>query len=185
MTYKSSSETNDNKYPLFKHFIFFAIVISAVLFTHHTTSGCTTDGLFVGSTSPINCISKEYIRQKIKKKILEKEREREWLELEQFSVSACLGGKFPVYYGVSIIDCVSEEELKQNRLNQNRFNNEINIMNLFLQWFIVAFVITTIMSVPISLLWRFRFKVPACLFTIMTTLAIIAVPFTFDLSSLF
>ncbi|WP_375682679.1 MULTISPECIES: hypothetical protein [unclassified Bartonella] len=91
---------------MFKHFIFFAIVISAVLFTHHTTSGCTTDGLFVGSTSPINCISKEYIRQKIKKKLLEKEREREWLELEQFSVSACPGEKFPVYYGFSIIDCV-------------------------------------------------------------------------------
>ncbi|WP_158305306.1 hypothetical protein [Bartonella tribocorum] len=58
-------------------------------------------------------------------------------------------------------------------------------MKLSLQWFIVGFIITTLMSVPIRLLWRFEFKIPACLFTIMTTLAIISVPFIFDLSSLF
>ncbi len=57
---------------MFKHFILFAIAISAVLFTHHTTRECKKDEFFVGSTSPINCISKEYIKQKIEKKTLEK-----------------------------------------------------------------------------------------------------------------
>ncbi|CDO49545.1 hypothetical protein [Bartonella tribocorum] len=89
---------------MFKQFILFAIAISAVLFTHHTASGCTKDDFFVGSTSPIHCISKEYIKQKIEKKILEQEREREWSELEKFSVSACPSGEFPVYHGFSIID---------------------------------------------------------------------------------
>ncbi len=91
---------------MFKDFILFAIAISAVLFTHHTARGCTKDEFFVGSTSPINCISKEYIKQKIEKKISEQEREKEWLKLEKFSVPACPSGEFPVYRGFSIIDCV-------------------------------------------------------------------------------
>ncbi len=61
---------------MFKHFILFATAISAVLFTHNTTHGWAKDDFFVGSPSPINCISKEYIKQKIEKKILKKERER-------------------------------------------------------------------------------------------------------------
>ncbi len=61
---------------MFKHFILFATAISAVLFMHYTTHSCAKDEFFVGNTSPINCISKEYIKQKIEKKILEKERER-------------------------------------------------------------------------------------------------------------
>ncbi|QEE12715.1 hypothetical protein D1092_07100 [Bartonella krasnovii] len=58
--------------------------------------------------------------------------------------------------------------------------NKINIIGLSLQWFIVGFIITTIMSIPINILWRFRFKVPACLLTIMTALAIMAIPFIFS-----
>ncbi|WP_185913427.1 hypothetical protein [Bartonella massiliensis] len=37
---------------------------------------------------------------------MEKEQEKEWLELEKFSVHSCPNGAFPVYHGVSIIDCV-------------------------------------------------------------------------------
>ncbi|WP_273755837.1 hypothetical protein [Bartonella sp. MM73XJBT.G] len=161
---------------MFKPFILFAIAISAILFTHHAKSNCPKDGFFVGGTSPINCISKEYIRQKIEKKRLEIEQEEEWSKLEKFSVTSCPSKEFPVYRGFSIIACVLREELEQDRLNRN----EINIIGLSLQWFIVGFIITTIMSIPINILWRFRFKVPAYLLTIMTALAIMAIPFIFS-----
>ncbi len=152
---------------------FCALAISTVLFTDPVKSSCGKDGFFVGGTSPINCISKEYIRQKIEKKRLEIEQEEEWSKLEKFSVTSCPSREFPVYRGFSIIECVSEKELEQDRLKRN----EINIIGLSLQWFIVGFIITTIMSIPINILWRFRFKIPACLLTIMTALAIMAIPF--------
>ncbi|WP_144754744.1 hypothetical protein [Bartonella saheliensis] len=104
---------------------------------------------------------------------MEIEQEEEWSKLEKFSVTSCPSREFPVYRGFSIIECVSEKELEQDRLKRN----EINIIGLSLQWFIVGFIITTIMSIPINILWRFRFKIPACLLTIMTALAIMAIPF--------
>lgn len=62
---------------MFKPLILFAVAISAVLFTDPVKSSCAKEGFFVGGAAPINCISKEYIRQKLEKKRLEIEQEAE------------------------------------------------------------------------------------------------------------
>ncbi|WP_375689825.1 MULTISPECIES: hypothetical protein [unclassified Bartonella] len=55
----------------------------------------------------------------------------------------------------------------------SHFNKKIK------EWFVIGFIIITIMSLPINILWRFRLKIPAFLFTIMTALAVIAIPYIY------
>lgn len=49
-----------------------------------------------------------------------------------------------------------------------------------IDWFIIGFIIVAIMSLPINILWRFRLKIPACLFAIMTALFVFSIPYIFD-----
>ncbi|MBX4336381.1 hypothetical protein [Bartonella raoultii] len=66
----------------------------------------------------------------------------------------------------------------QVQIEKNRFENTI------IEWFVIGFVMTiiiAIMSILISLLWRFKFKISAYLFGIVTLLSVIAVPFIFYL----
>ncbi len=37
------------------------------------------------------------------------------------------------------------------------------------------------MSLPINILWRFRLRIPALLFAIMTALVITAIPYMYDM----
>ncbi|EJF86931.1 hypothetical protein MCY_00581 [Bartonella rattimassiliensis 15908] len=67
----------------------------------------------------------------------------------------------------------SYNEILERRFKKARIKSQI------IQCFIIGFIIITIMSLPINILWRFRLKIPAFLFTIMTALAVIAIPFIF------
>ncbi|EJF87778.1 chaperone dnaJ [Bartonella rattimassiliensis 15908] len=59
------------------------------------------------------------------------------------------------------------------RLEELNFNlNKAMIV----EWFITGFIIITVMSVPINLLWRFKLKISAYLFAIMTASLVILIP---------
>ncbi len=80
-------------------------------------------------------------------------------------------------YRLRILDDDTNLEQSHNnntQIEKNRFDR-----NETIEWFIISFIIITIMSLPINILWRFRLKIPAFLFTIMTVLAVIAIPFIF------
>ncbi len=112
----------------------------------------------------------------------------------------CLDGKIPVFRDIqnrsSFVTCASEEILDyiySNELNElprdkftitaieektyNEFLKHYFNRNKIIEWFVIGFVIVTIMSLPINILWRFRLKIPACLFAIMTALSVIAIPY--------
>ncbi|EJF88129.1 hypothetical protein ME1_00795 [Bartonella vinsonii subsp. arupensis OK-94-513] len=67
---------------------------------------------------------------------------------------------------------ISEEDY--NERLKHRFNKD-----QIIEWFVIGLVIIAIMSLPINILWRFRFKIPAYLFAMVTALAVIAIPFIF------
>ncbi len=109
----------------------------------------------------------------------------------------CPDGQIPVLRDVrnpsSFIACVDSKEIPPTEgLPRDKFKliatneekyNEILKRRLkkrqTIEWFVIGFIIITIMSLPINILWRFRLKIPAFLFTIMTVLAVIAIPFIF------
>ncbi|CDO49547.1 hypothetical protein BM1374166_01903 [Bartonella tribocorum] len=62
----------------------------------------------------------------------------------------------------------------QYETNYNQLGKETFFKKRIIEWIIVILVIITVMSIPISLLWRFKFKVSAYLLAI-TTLYICAV----------
>ncbi|MBX4335590.1 hypothetical protein [Bartonella raoultii] len=113
----------------------------------------------------------------------------------------CIDGQIPVLRDVqnpdSFITCVSEEILGDTGLPKDKFkliatsedNYNKAIKSRFnrdktIEWFVIGFVMTiiiAIMSILISLLWRFKFKISAYLFGIVTLLSVIAVPFIFYL----
>ncbi|SPU26592.1 Uncharacterised protein [Candidatus Bartonella washoeensis] len=119
----------------------------------------------------------------------------------------CVNGKIPVLRDVrdpsSVIKCISEAEANYdksllpewarkykvigvgpkvaaiseedyNEILEHRFDK-----NKIIEWFVIGLVIIAIMSLPINILWRFRLKIPACLFAMVTALAVIAIPFIF------
>ncbi|UTO28444.1 hypothetical protein [Bartonella harrusi] len=78
---------------------------------------------------------------------------------------------YPSYSNNCRIDTVAE-------LSDDRGKGNKQLEAFIFEWFTVAFIVTiiiAIMSIPISLLWRFKFKISACLFAIMTVLSVIAV----------
>ncbi|WP_208439727.1 hypothetical protein [Bartonella grahamii] len=115
----------------------------------------------------------------------------------------CANGEIPVYQNSSFIKCVSKQDAQKDTpdwlrryklLSIHEQNNRQDSQQVLLdnqpekkrfgkdkiiEWFIIGFIIITIMSLPINILWRFRLKIPAFLFAIMTTLAVIAIPFVF------
>ncbi|EJF95590.1 hypothetical protein [Bartonella elizabethae] len=147
---------------MFKRFILLTIAITSLLFSNHANSEQSTN------YTPYS------------------------------SIVQCENGEIPVYHGSSIIKCVSKEDseknvpdwLKKYKLlsihkeeNKYRFQQsheyEKLINNHIKEWFVIGFIIITMMSLPISLLWRFRFKISACLFGTATLLSIIAIPYIF------
>ncbi|EJF77528.1 hypothetical protein MCQ_01498, partial [Candidatus Bartonella washoeensis Sb944nv] len=61
--------------------------------------------------------------------------------------------------------------------NENYINTYSNLKrDQIIVWFVAGFIVITLMSLPISLLWRFQLKTSACLFAIMTALFVIAIP---------
>nr|WP_246744235.1 MULTISPECIES: hypothetical protein [Bartonella] len=75
---------------------------------------------------------------------------------------------------------ISIEEKDYLRILRRHFNKNNRI-----EWFVIGFIIITIMSLPINILWRFRLKISAFLFTIMTALAVIAIPYIYGYICLF
>lgn len=112
--------------------------------------------------------------------------------------SLCPDGQIPVLGDLentsSFITCVDSKEIHPDKkYPKDKFRtvaisekayNEIFERRLkkgqTIQWFIMGFIIITIMSLPINILWRFRLKIPAFLFAILTVLSVIAIPFIFN-----
>ncbi|EJF84362.1 hypothetical protein [Bartonella rattimassiliensis] len=110
----------------------------------------------------------------------------------------CPDGQIPVLRDVqnpsSFITCVDSKEAGPIIVAKNGVKFRVFALNekhyeeilerrfkkaRIIQCFVIGFIIITIMSLPINILWRFRLKIPAFLFTIMTALAVIAIPFIF------
>ncbi|WP_208442371.1 hypothetical protein [Bartonella raoultii] len=112
----------------------------------------------------------------------------------------CPDGQIPVLRDLqnpsSFVTCVSEKMLEDSDLPKDKFKriatseehyNELlkhhvkkdRIKSRIIQCVIIGFIIITIMSLPINILWRFRLKIPAFLFAILTVLSVLAIPFMF------
>ncbi len=121
-----------------------------------------------------------------------------------FSENPCSNGQIAVFRDVqkksSFVTCISKEMLDyiSNEIPRGPFiitaieeQSYLRILrrhfikNNRIEWFIIGFIIITIMSLPINLLWRFRLKISAFLFAIMTALVIIAIPYIYGYISLF
>ncbi|MET3589630.1 hypothetical protein ABID23_000714 [Bartonella silvatica] len=74
---------------------------------------------------------------------------------------------------------IATNEKKYNEILERRFKKD-RIKSQIIQCFVIGLIIITIMSLPINVLWRFRLKIPAFLFAILTVLSVIAIPFIFD-----
>ncbi|UNF42998.1 hypothetical protein MNL08_04020 [Bartonella krasnovii] len=66
-----------------------------------------------------------------------------------------------------------------NKILERRFK-KARIKSQIIQCVVIGFIIITIMSLLINILWRFRLKIPAFLFAILTVLSVIFFPFIFD-----
>lgn len=78
-----------------------------------------------------------------------------------------------VKFRVAALNEEHYEEILERRFKKTRIKSQI------IQCFIIGFIIITIMSLPINILWRFRLKIPAFLFAILTVLSVISIPFMF------
>ncbi len=118
------------------------------------------------------------------------------------SESPCPKGQIAVFRDLqkrsSFITCISEgmldyiyndipKEISTGpfRIISIEANNYLRILRRYfnknnrIEWFVIGFIIITIMSLPINILWRFRLKISAFLFAIMTALVIIAIPYIY------
>ncbi|WP_375694690.1 hypothetical protein [Bartonella sp. AC158YNML] len=118
----------------------------------------------------------------------------------------CPDGQIPVLRDVrnpsSFVTCISEEILDYNfnkfKKLREELGNDIRLASIsekdyyellkhhskkkqIIEWFVIGFIIITIMSLPINILWRFRLRIPALLFAIMTALVITAIPYMYDM----
>ncbi|WP_273789948.1 hypothetical protein [Bartonella sp. ML70XJBT] len=74
----------------------------------------------------------------------------------------------------SIVAIEDYYELLKYHVKKDRIKSQI------IKCVVIGFIIITIMSLPINILWRFRLKIPAFLFAILTVLSVIAIPFMFS-----
>ncbi|WP_175869565.1 hypothetical protein [Bartonella gabonensis] len=84
------------------------------------------------------------------------------------------GEKNGVKFRVVALNEEHYAEILERRFKKARIKSQI------IQCVVIGFIIITIMSLPINILWRFKLKIPACLFAIMTALSVIAIPYIFS-----
>ncbi|MCZ2159222.1 hypothetical protein NPX99_08230 [Bartonella sp. 220] len=190
---------------MFKRCILLSIAISTLLLANHANGEkqieCANGKVPVyRNSSFIKCVSKQDAQKDApdwlkKYKLLSiHEQTTKHASLEHI----CANGEIPVLRDVrdpsSVIKCIPEtdydksllpewaKEYKVLGISEEDYNERLKHRfnkDKIIEWLVIGLVIIAIMSLPINILWRFRFKIPAYLFAMVTALAVIAIPFIF------